>query len=77
MLELLCALLFSFIVVPAAMLVSVVFWVWLLGVLAPASPQAWIDPDIAGPHCDINPRCHPAYVRASDGNGYVYGVPVE
>ncbi|MGE5522368.1 MAG: hypothetical protein ACM3SS_01540 [Rhodospirillaceae bacterium] len=27
-----------------------------------------------GPHCDIDPRCHPAFMWGNDGNGHIGAV---
>ena len=54
---------------PGLILFTLWFWLavmnmvaWAIDRVAPSK-----DPSVIGPYCDIDPRCHPAFVMTSQG----------
>lgn len=57
-------------IAPAFLLIGISFWCWaLFGFDALLRRRSNSEP--WGDYCDIDPRCHPAFMWAADGNGYI------
>lgn len=58
---------------PVIIVGTYVFWMTVGCILENGMRRLFPDPP---PYCDIDPRCHSAFVFAADGSGWIGGICV-